>query len=479
MRDWDPEQLAVLTGAELLHAGSGQGDPRGPGSIVIDSRRTTPGALFIGLPGSREDGGAHAPAALGAGAWGVIVRPEQALALAKEAAGAAWAAGVAGAAGASRGAVLSHPDPLLALQIMARVWREQLQAAGARVVGVTGSTGKTSTKDILAALLAPFGALAASPENLNTEIGLPLAILAAPPGTRTLVLEMAMRGPGQIAELTELADPDVGVIVNVGPAHLELLGSLEGIAAAKAELIAGLRPGAAAVLPAGEALLEPYLRPDLRTITFGPTGQVRLLERRANGTVVIADGEREIVLAPSFGQAHQLGNLLAAVAVAGALGHTPSGALEVSFSAMRGQRSELGEGMTMIDDCYNANPMSMRAAINELTGTAAGRTVAVLGDMLELGTEGPALHREIGEHAHRQGVELLVAVGPLAESIAAGFAGESRTVPDAEAAAELVPGLLRAGDTVLLKGSRGVGLESVAQALRAGVPMSGAGPGQR
>ncbi len=464
MRDWDPEQLAVLAGAELMRAGRAQGERRGARSVVIDSRRMAPEALFIGLPGSREDGGAHAPAALAAGAWGVLVRPEQArAALASE----------------GDGAVLSHADPLLALQVMARVWREQLVAHGARVVGVTGSTGKTSTKDILRSLLEPFGAVAASPENMNTEIGLPLAILAAPAGTRTLVLEMAMRGPGQIAELAELADPDVGVIVNVGPAHLELLGSLANIAAAKAELIAGLRPGGTVVVPAGETLLEPHLRAEVRTLTFGPGGQVRLLERRQDGTVMIADGEQEILLQPSFGQAHQLGNLLAAVAVARALGHTPSGALEVSFSAMRGQRSVLGERIVMIDDCYNANPMSMRAAINELTETAGGRTVAVLGDMLELGEEGPVLHRDIGEHARAQGVELLIAVGPLAESIAAGFAGEARTVPDAGAAAELVPGLLRAGDTVLVKGSRGVGLELVAKALRAGERSSGAVAGQR
>jgi UDP-N-acetylmuramoyl-tripeptide--D-alanyl-D-alanine ligase len=351
-------------------------------------------------------------------------------------------------------------------------------AGGARVIGVTGSTGKTSTKDILAALMAQFGTVAASPENLNTEIGLPLAILAAPAGTRTLVLEMAMRGPGQIAELAELANPDVGVIVNVGPAHLELLGSLENIAAAKAELIAGLRPGCAAVLPAGEALLQPHLREDLETITFGPGGQVRMLDRTDDGTVVIADGEEEIRLRPDFGQAHQLSNLLAAVAAARALGDTPAGPLEVAFSAMRGQRSELAEGVVMIDDCYNANPMSMRAAVNELADTAPGRAVAVLGDMLELGPESRTLHRAVGEHARARGVELLVAVGPQAESIAEGFGGESVRLPDATTAAGLVPGLLRPGDTVLLKASRGVGLERLAEALRASELTPGAASGK-
>jgi UDP-N-acetylmuramoyl-tripeptide--D-alanyl-D-alanine ligase len=463
MRAWDPQQIAVLTGAELLRAGESHDQTRGPREVLVDSRRMTPGALFVGLPGQREDGGTHAAEALEKGAWGVLARPAHASAAQAE---------------STRGAVLAHPDPLLALQVLARSWREELVAGGASVIGVTGSTGKTSTKDILAALLAPFGTVAASPENLNTEIGMPLAILAAPADTRTLVLEMAMRGPGQIAELTELADPDVGVIVNVGHAHLELLGSLENIAAAKAELIAGLRPGRSVVVPADEALLEPHLRDELRTITFGPRGDVQLISRLDGGEVLIGACGQEIRLHPSFEQAHHLSNLLAAVAAAGALGHTPSGPLEVVFSAMRGQRAEVGDGVLMIDDCYNANPMSMRAAIDDLTETARGRSVAILGDMLELGPEAPQLHREIGRHARSRGVELLVSVGPLAAEIAQGFGGESRSVPDAPAAAELVPGLLRGGDTVLLKASRGVGLERVAEALRAAGPLAGAVPGQ-
>jgi len=463
MRAWDAQQIAVLTGAELIREGSPHGEEPGPRGVVLDSRRITPGALFIGIPGQREDGGAHAAAALEDGAWGVLARPEHATGACADGRG---------------GTVLAHPEPLLALQVLARAWREQLVAAGASVIGVTGSTGKTSTKDILAALLAPFGTVAASPENLNTEIGLPLAILAAPPDTRTLVLEMAMRGPGQIAELTELADPDVGVIVNVGHAHLELLGSLENIAAAKAELIAGLRPGRSIVVPACEALLEPHLRDELETITFGPQGDVQLISRLEDGEVLIGASGMEIRLHPSFEQAHHLSNLLAAVAAARALGHTPSGPLEVVFSAMRGQRADVGEGVLMIDDCYNANPMSMRAAIDDLTETARGRPVAVLGDMLELGPGAAELHREIGRHARARGVELLVSVGPLGAEIAAGFGGESRSVPDAPAAAELLPGLLRGGDTVLLKASRGVGLERVAEALRAAGPLAGAVPGQ-
>ena len=163
------------------------------------------------------------------------------------------------------GEVLAHPDPLAALAALARAWRRELGARGMRVVAITGSTGKTSTKDILAAILSTQLRTVASPENFNTEIGLPLAILAAPGDSEALVLEMAMRGAGQIAELTAIAEPDVGVIVNVGPVHLELLGTLEAIAAAKAELIAGLREGATIVVPVDEPLLRRHLRAELRT----------------------------------------------------------------------------------------------------------------------------------------------------------------------------------------------------------------------
>jgi UDP-N-acetylmuramoyl-tripeptide--D-alanyl-D-alanine ligase len=451
MSDWDAGRVAAESGAELrVKAATAPAEK--PPPVRIDSRAVKVGELFVGLRGERSDGGAHAAEALAAGAWGVLVAPEHARTLAVD---------------SSKGAVLSHPDPLAGLQALASAWRTELGDSGARVVAVTGSTGKTSTKDILAALLGKDLSTAASPANLNTEIGLPLAILAAAPGTRALVLEMAMRGPGQIAELTAIARPEIGMIVNVGPAHLELLGSLEAIAAAKAELIAGLAPGATAIVPAGERLLTPHLRADLNTVTFGEGGDVRLAGREEDGRVKIDASGETVELQPSFSQAHNVSNLLAAVAAARALGLAPAGRLDVTFSAMRGQRRELPGGALLIDDCYNANPMSMRAAIDDLAATAAGRRVAVLGDMLELGPESHALHRELGAHARERGVELLVSVGPLAAGIAEAFDGESISLPNAEAAAERVPGLVRAGDTVLLKGSRGVGLERVARALDA------------
>jgi UDP-N-acetylmuramoyl-tripeptide--D-alanyl-D-alanine ligase len=476
MRDWDAQHLARAAAAELLTEPAGVLRTQGPERVSIDSRAVTADELFVGLPGERLDGGSYATEALRRGAWGVLVTPQHAHAAAAAHVG---------------GAVLAHEDPLASLQTLARAWGAELHGHGAEIVGITGSTGKTSTKDILTALLATRTQVAASPQNLNTEIGLPLALLAAPRDTRVVVLEMAMRGPGQIAELVAIAQPDIGVIVNVGPAHLELLGSLEAIAAAKAELIAGLAPGATVVVPAGERLLDPHLREGIRTITFGEGGDVSLTERRVNGEVVIDACGEKIILRPSFTQAHNLRNLLAAVAAAQALGYTPSGALDVSFSAMRGQRLALTGAVVLIDDCYNANPMSMRAAIDDLTDTAPGRRVAVLGDMLELGAESRRLHREIGEYAAAAGIELLLTVGELAGEIARTFTDESHTSVDAREAAALLAGLLRDGDTVLVKGSRGVGLEHVVQSLRAEREVdgeltveisslaSGAVPGQR
>jgi UDP-N-acetylmuramoyl-tripeptide--D-alanyl-D-alanine ligase len=513
MRDWDANRVARAAAARLvfrpkaedatpvgvqdaLPGGARDAVPSGPARVSIDSRAVAPGDLFVGLRGDRSDGGEYAAQALQAGAWGVLVAPEHALAV----------AAMAEAAGAGidhHGVVLADPDPLAGLQSLARAWLAELRStSGARVVAITGSTGKTSTKDILAALLAPRLRTVASPQNFNTEIGLPLAILGAPPGTEALVLEMAMRGSGQIAELAAIAEPEVGVIVNVGPVHLELLGSLEAIAAAKAELIAGLAPGATAIVPAGEPLLEEHLRDDVPTVTFGPGGDVQLCEVSPDGCVCILDGTSagrseiprsalgtagispardhdraktlpadpaRIVLRPSFVQTHNLRNLLAAVAAARALGVTPGGEVTVRFSALRGERIPLSEEIVLIDDCYNANPMSMRSAIDDLAETAGGRRVAVLGDMLELGVETLRFHREIGAHAAARGVDVLVTVGPLAAEMAPAFAGgaKAHSVADADGAAALLMRLLAPGDTVLVKGSRGVGLERVGQALLA------------
>ncbi len=446
MISWSAARLAERAGARLAALGA---DGPGPARAVVDSRCAGPGDLFVGLVGVHTDGGLHAPDALRAGARAVLVAP-------------AHEDHSVAAARTTQASVLVHADPLVALQSLARAWR---RALGAHVVAVTGSTGKTSTKDILAALLAPRLRTVANPLNLNTEVGLPLAVLGAPPHTEALVLEMGMRGPGQIAELVAVAEPDVGVIVNVGPVHLELLGSLEAVAAAKGELIDGLAPGATAVIPAHEPLLAPHLRKELRVVTFGADGDVRLAGPPSGGLVTVLDGTRSMSLRPSFSQAHNLHNLLAAVAAARAVGITPAGDLNVAFSALRGERLSLPGGVTVVNDCYNANPMSMRAALDDLVVDAPGRRVAVLGDMLELGPDELRFHREVGEYAARLGLDLLVTVGPLAAVMGEGFDGPVHAAADAREATEVLGAILREHDTVLIKASRGVGLEQVAPAL--------------
>jgi UDP-N-acetylmuramoyl-tripeptide--D-alanyl-D-alanine ligase len=436
--DRDAAWVARAAGGRLAAAGAGAG---GPGRAVLDSRSLRPGDLFVGLPGTRVDGGEFAAAALDAEAWGVLVAEERATELPQNGAGA----------------VIAAADPLAALQSLARAWRREL---GAKVAGVTGSTGKTSTKDILAALLRTRLATHANHENLNTELGLPLSVLEAPPGTEALVLEMAMRGEGQIAELTAIAEPDVGVIVNVGPVHLELLGTVERVAAAKAELIRDLRPGAACVVPAEEPLLEAHLRDDLDTWTFGPGGQVRLASFEGGRASIEARGE-PLDLELPYEEPHNVLNTLAAVAAALALGVEPAGSVDVRFSSLRGEVVELPGGVTVVNDCYNANPMSMRAALEHLAASPAERRIAVLGTMAELGEGAAGYHREIGELAAASGIDLLVTVGEEALPYAEGFGGDVQSVGSPEEAGALLEDYARAGDRVLVKGSRSVGLERV------------------
>jgi len=435
------EQIAAAMGAEIATAGGGGWPQRG----AIDSRSAGPGALFFGLRGGSTDGGEFASAAIASGAWGVVVEPDH-------------AAGLEGAW------VFSVRDPLAAMGALAHAWR---QALGARVIGVTGSVGKTSVKDISRALLP--GRVHANRENLNTEIGLPLTVLEAPEGTDLLVLEMAMRGRGQIADLAAIAEPDVAVITNVGPVHVELLGSVEAIAAAKAEILAPLPAWGVAVVPADSGSLEPHLGQAPRLLRFGPGGDVEALERTVSGGITEA-----LIATPAgsarfhfpFTEAHNLTNALAVIGAGVALGASPAAmadhAANIGFSRFRGERLELGDGIVLVNDCYNANPVSMRAALDHLATLGAERTIAVLGEMAELGPDAPAYHREVGEHARATGLDLLVGVGEPARDY-----GPDELVGDPEDAAELLAAQLGSGDAVLVKGSRSAGLEVICQALEA------------
>ncbi len=434
-------EIAAALGAEVVAEGE-DGPPR---RATIDSGASGSGDLFFGLRGERRDGGEFAAAAIAAGAWGAVVGAERAAGL-----DGAWVFAVA--------------EPLVALQALARAWR---RALGARVVGVTGSVGKTSVKDIARALLP--GRVDANRENLNTEIGLPLTVLEAPAETETLVLEMAMRGPGQIAELAAIAEPEVAVITNVGPVHVELLGSVAAIAAAKAEVLDSLPADGTAVVPVAAGELEPHLERAPRLLRFGPGGDVAALETS------VSEGVTEALIATPLGEqrfhfpfveAHHLTNALAAIGAGVALGASPAEmadrAAGIGFSRFRGERLQLGDGIVLVNDCYNANPVSMRAALDHLATLEAPRRVAVLGEMGELGPGAAGYHREVGAHARAAGTDLLIGVGLPSRDY-----DPDELVADPAEAAELLAALLEPGDAVLVKGSRSAGLEAVAEALPA------------
>ena len=442
-----PEEIAAAMGAEVV----AEGEPDSPKRAVIASGDAGPGDLFFGLKGANRDGGEFAPAAIEAGAWGVVVSLEVRPSFVPDSDtndGRTW--------------VFAVEEPLAAMQALARAYRRSL---GARVVGVTGSVGKTSVKDISRALLP--GKVHANRENLNTEIGLPLTILEAPDGTDLLVLEMAMRGRGQIAELAAIAEPEVAVITNVGPVHVELLGSVEAIAAAKAEILDDLPPGGTAVAPVEAGELEPHLERAPRLLRFGPGGdvearEVNVVEGVTEAMVATPRGEQTFYF--PFTESHNLTNALAAVAAGVALGADLAGmadrAAGIGFSRFRGERIELPGGIVLVNDCYNANPVSMRAALDHLASLGAERTVAVLGEMGELGPGSAGYHRAVGEHARGAGVDFVIGVGLPARDYE-----PDELVADPGEAAELLAARLEPGDAVLVKGSRSAGLETVAEAL--------------
>ena len=394
--------------------------------VEIDSRRIQPGELFVAVGG----GAAYVEHARSAGAAATLV-PD---------------------------------DAFAALAALASLVRSR---SGARVVGITGSAGKTSTKDILAALCRPHARTVAAEGGHNNEIGLPVTILRTEPDTEVVVAEMGMRGLGQIRALCEVARPHVAVITAIGPVHLELLGTVERVAQAKAEVIEALPPGGTAVVPADAPLLERYLvREDIEIVRFGDGGDVRL-ERFEPPALVASARGNSIELDVPFTARHQAENALAALAAYAALGlpldRVCDGAAAIRFSRWRGEEIELPDGILVINDAYNANPQSMRAAFEHLAAVAGERRrVAVLGGMAELGAESPRYHRET---AARADVDVLVAVGELARDYLDAPAGERHWAATSEDAVSLLRELLEPGDVVLIKGSRAMALESIADEL--------------
>ena len=395
-----------------LSLGRVEGDADAVTGVDVDSRRIRAGDLFVAVSG----GEAFIEDARARGAAASLVPDDAHAALA-----------------ALGGAVRARSD--------------------ARVVAITGSVGKTSTKDILAALLRTRLRTVAAPHGYNNEVGLPLTLCRIEPDTEVVVTEMAMRGSGQIRALARVARPDIGVITSIAPVHLEQMGSLENIARAKAELLDELPAGAVAVLPRDAPVLEPFVPERLDVRRFGqPEVEVR------DGRMHLPWHGRDVVF--DFTARHQATNAAAALTAAEALGvEPPQEPVAVEFSLWRSQETELPGGGLLINDSWNANPVAMRAALAHLLARAEGRrTVAILGEMAELGPDAPRYHEEVGRAA--EDVDLVLGVGELARHYA-----PDAWSPSATDAVEVSLGLVRPGDAILVKGSRSVGLEVVADAL--------------
>jgi UDP-N-acetylmuramoyl-tripeptide--D-alanyl-D-alanine ligase len=469
-------------------AGADRAGPRARfAGAAADSRRVRPGQLFFALPGERVDGFDFCAQATASGAVAVVVAAARGIPPA-----------LVSAANTPPVAVIGVADPLIALADLARAVRAEF---GGKVVGVTGSNGKTTTKELCAAALAagagvtPGAASVLRTEgNYNTEIGLPLTILSATGREAFWVLEMAMRGRGQIALLAEIARPHVGVITNVAGAHVELLGSIEEVARAKGELFAALgqSPGGVAVLPGGDALVEEQAAhlPESRKIRFdggapGPK-DVLILETVSAGVagqvVRFAVRGQPVVARLPLAGLHNARNAAAALAVAAAVGvPAPAAASALSETRLPPHRSfprEAG-GRIILDDCYNANPASMRAALGSVvtasaapssSSTGGARAFAVLGDMLELGPDSIEQHRAVGRDAAQRLAGLAV-VGPLGAEIARGAreaglpADRVVTTSEPATAAAAVAAWTRPGDWILVKASRGMRLERAVDAL--------------
>lgn len=487
-------EVAAAVGGRLHRA---TGDERVTGTVEFDTRKLAPGSLFVALPGERVDGHDFAAEAMRAGAAGVLAgRPVDAPAViappATDAPGGVYV--LAGDRDGSGAAVLAG------LGRLARAVVDRLTAgpgrAGLSVVGVTGSSGKTSTKDLIAALLRPLGPTVAPPGSFNNELGHPWTVLRADRDTRHLVLELSARGPGHIAALCRVAPPRIGAVLNVGSAHLGEFGSRQAIAAAKGELVEALPASGVAVLNADDELVSAMAaRTEARVVTFGRHADVR-----AEDVALDACGRASFRLVAPIGTApvrlavhgeHQVGNALAAAAVALELGarveQVAAGlATATPVSRWRMEVTESPGGVTVINDAYNANPESVRAALRTLMAMAAGtrRSWAVLGPIGELGDGSEQAHHELGRLAVRLGVARLVVVGADARAMHEGardqgsHGEESVFVPDVEAAVALLRGQLRADDVVLVKASRAYGLERIAAALLAGERAAVGGEGR-
>ncbi|MDA3643706.1 UDP-N-acetylmuramoyl-tripeptide--D-alanyl-D-alanine ligase [Saccharopolyspora indica] len=461
-------------GSEIVSAG-----------VEFDSRKVETGGLFVAVPGERVDGHDFAARAVADGAVGVLAAREvdapAVLVPPIPAAERSSALALAGDVDGSGEAVLAG------LAKLARHVVDRLPQLA--VVGVTGSSGKTSTKDLIAQLLEPMGPTVAPPGSFNNELGHPWTVLRADETTKHLVLELSARGVGHIANLCQVAPPRIGVVLNVGHAHLGEFGSQEAVAQAKGELPESLPADGVAVLNGDDPLVAAMAeRTRARVVLVGerPDAHVRAEDidvdeqARPTFTLVTAEGSARVTL-PLFGE-HHVGNALAAAAVALELGASLDEVAERlssvrRVSARRMEVSESADGVTVVNDAYNANPESVRAALKTLaamTRGRPGRAWAVLGPMAELGEADVEAHDEIGRLAVRLNIDRLVVVGEQAQAMhqAATLEGswgeESVLVPDVDAAVALLRAELRPGDVVLTKASNSAGMWRVAEALLTG-----------
>ena len=423
--------------------------------VSIDSRAVRPGDLFVAF-GAGAD---FVDAAIAAGAVAAVVEEEQYERVAQT---------------STAPNLLMTFSSLRCVQFLGDV---NARASTALRVGITGSSGKTSTKDAIAHLVSGQRRVAAAPSGYNNELGYPLTLTLPDAETEVVVCELAMRGLGHIAELCALSSPHIGVITNVGVAHLELLGSRERIAQAKAEIVLGLAEGGRAVLPFAEPLLDPYLPADVEITTFGEEAgaDVQLVDRRllddGQELTYLVRGEL-LTLETNLTGRHHGRNLAAALAVCDLigldLGDVATRAREIPQQRWRGEVRELPGGIAVVNDAYNANPDSMEAALRLLAETPVeGRRIAVLGEMAELGPDAAAFHREIGAFAARSRADMVIAVGEAARAYldGAGNGVDGHWAADADAAADRLAELARGGDRILVKASRSAGLEVVPDLL--------------
>jgi len=439
-------------------AAAGEAAARPVTGWSVDTRTQQPGDVYFALRGANRDGHDFVPRALEQGAAAVVVE-------------------------ATRGAgedcrALRVADTLVALEDLGAWARRKW---GGTVIGVTGSAGKTTTKDAIAHLLEVRGPVGRTVGNLNNHIGVPLSILRLPDAVRMAVLEMGMNHAGEIRALAGMARPEIGVVTNVGYAHVEFFDSIEGIAAAKRELVESLPRDGVAVLNADDARVRGFrdAHPG-RTVTFGFSEDADV---RAEGAAASGAGTRFRALGVDFetglAGTHAVMNLLAALAVARVLEIRPEELREpvatFAVDSMRGGRT-VHNGIVVWNDCYNSNPEAAQRMIDVLGQTRAARRIAVLGEMLELGHASEALHHQLGAYAARHGVDVLIGVRGQARLMVDRAAAEgvrvARLFDDPVDAGEFVRGLAQPGDAVLFKGSRGVRMERALERFQAEAPAS-------